>query len=63
VIVGSIEQWNSTGVTSVVPAIRGRRLARPRVAPTSARGVSHDRREETREAKSRWFQSLTLETW
>ena len=30
------------------------------MASTSARGVSHDRREETPEAKARWFQSLTL---
>jgi len=28
---------------------------------TAARGLSHDRREETPEAKARWFQSLTLD--
>jgi hypothetical protein len=30
------------------------------MASTSARAVSHDRREETPEAKARWFRSLTL---
>ena len=30
------------------------------MSSTSSRGVSHDRSEETPEAKARWFQSLTL---
>ncbi|MBI3402655.1 MAG: hypothetical protein HY048_14650 [Acidobacteria bacterium] len=30
------------------------------MTPTAAHGVSHDRREESPEAKARWFQSLTL---
>ena len=28
---------------------------------SSALGISHDREEETPEAKARWFQSLTLD--
>ena len=31
------------------------------MAVSSARGVSHDRREETPESKARWYQSLSLE--
>jgi hypothetical protein len=34
---------------------------RPAGEPMAAPSISHDREEETIEAKARWFQSLTIE--